>query len=95
VSGQPYKWEGGSVDGHRWELEIETDRFSGEEPFVVSIWLEGTESDEGDFSALAMASPGQAREMAAALMVEADHVEAANRRHLEDTEREKEARDGR
>jgi hypothetical protein len=84
MSATPYEWKGGSSEGDSWSVEIEVDRFSTEDPFVCSIWLE-TEPAPGDdddrpAQALAMPSAAQAREMAACLLRVADDVDFNNAR---------------
>lgn len=74
----PWRWDGGSDEGDTWHLEIECDRFKEGAPMVVSVWMEGEESDGVRFDSLATASPEQAREMAAALMFYADAAEKVN-----------------
>jgi hypothetical protein len=73
----PARWanEQGSDE---WHMEIEHDRFSESEPFVVSIWLEGV-SEGIAWDALATATPAQAREMADALRHYADEAERADK----------------
>jgi hypothetical protein len=72
----PKRWTGGS-DGVSWTLEIEHDRFSETEPFVVSLHATGTD-DTGTETTLVCASPEQAREMAAALLVYAHFAAQQN-----------------
>jgi hypothetical protein len=60
-------------------MEIEHDRFAENEPFVVSVWLEGV-SDGETWDALATATPTQARQMADALRHYADEAEHADAR---------------
>lgn len=73
----PNRWEG-SEGSDTWRVEIEHDRFSTDAPMVVSLWIEGEAEDEGKFDALATATPDQAREMAAALILYAGYAEEAN-----------------
>lgn len=83
----PTRWAN-KQGSDEWHMEIEHDRFSTDEPFVVSIWLEG-DSDGETWDALATATPAQAREMAAALVHYADEAERADKRleqMLADTE---------
>jgi hypothetical protein len=78
------RWRGGSSEGDKWSIEIEVDRFSTEDPFVCSIWVEtepGTDDpDDRPVQALAMPSAEQAREMAACLLRVADGVDFNNDR---------------
>jgi hypothetical protein len=69
------EWSG--TDGEEsWTLEVETDCFKEGAPFVVSLW---TEYDEGlgrdAEKTLVCASPEQARQIATALIAEADCAE--------------------
>jgi hypothetical protein len=74
----PKRWTGGA-DGESWAVEIEHDRFSETEPFVVSLHATHTD-DTGTGETLVCASPEQAREMAAALLVYAHFAEVADSR---------------
>jgi hypothetical protein len=75
----PNRWIGASeADQTIWRVEIEHDRFSTDEPFVVSLLVADT--DDGRTEALATPSPAQAREMAAALLVYAHFAERGNER---------------
>jgi hypothetical protein len=78
-SSRPARWSN-TQGSDEWHLEIEHDRFKDDEPFVVSIWVEGTEEDGVRFDSLVTATPEQAREMADALRIYADQAEAANAR---------------
>jgi hypothetical protein len=73
------RWENTERDGTRWWVEIESDMWDYEkEGLVVSIWTENEDPEDDDtrpVQTLVMASPQQAREMAAALVRCADHVE--------------------
>lgn len=74
----PKKWEGSSeTEQVAWTVEIEHDRFSCGEPFVVSL-LVADHDEDGRSEALATPTPAQAREMAAALLVYAHFAERAN-----------------
>lgn len=72
----PVRWTN-QRGSDEWHLEIEHDRFSESEPFVVSIWMEG-ESEGETWDALATPTPAQAREMADALRHYADEAERAD-----------------
>jgi hypothetical protein len=64
-----------------WAVEIEHDRFSEGEPFVVSIWVQEATGDVPSSEArMATPTAEQAREMAAALLRAADAADAANTR---------------
>lgn len=72
-------WAGASSEGDAWTVEVDSDCFSETDPFVVVVdvaYVGPDGSDSGD--AMAMLSPEQAREMAAALLVAANNAEANN-----------------
>jgi hypothetical protein len=77
LSKLPVRWSNQQGEDE-WHMEIEHDRFSESEPFVVSIWLEGA-SEGIAWDALATATPTQAREMADALRHYADEAERAEK----------------
>lgn len=70
------RWEG-EFEGWSWSLEVEHDRFSTDEPFVVSVGAMD-EDEDGKSETLLCLSPIQAREVAAALLVYANFAEEAN-----------------
>jgi len=73
----PHNWAGTTDEGVSWRVEIEHDRFSTGEPFVVSMLVADTD-DEGRNEGLATPTPTQARQMATALLVYAHFAEQAN-----------------
>lgn len=79
----PNRWES-TAGEDEWRVEIEADCFADDEPFVVSVWIEGEEGVDGpserSFQALATPTPEQAREMAAALVLYADLADDANQK---------------
>lgn len=75
------KWRGGDQD-EKWRLEIETDIFDRRGPALVTLWAEHEEPDLPPDRALVVATPAEARQMAAALLAEADNAEANNRRRV-------------
>lgn len=72
------KWSGVS-DGEPWEVQIEVDRFTDAEPFVVSIFTKHTD-DEGTNETIACPSSAQARQMAAQLLGYANQCDRENHR---------------
>jgi len=74
----PHAWAG-KHDDESWALEVSYDRFASSEPFVVDVWIN---FEDKDGAAGAFLSPGQARELAAALLVNADAAERANTRDV-------------
>lgn len=77
----PFKWAGAASDGETWELTVETDRFSDDDPFVVALGMDtenaaGTEKGYG----IAMLSPAEVREVAVRLIEHARNVDFNNNR---------------
>lgn len=60
-----------------WRVEIEHDKFSLDEPYVVSLFVRDVDEEEQS-EALATPSPTEARAMADALRAYADMADAAN-----------------
>lgn len=70
----------GVCDGDPWKLEVETDCFTKDEPFVVSMFIVNGDPKNGREIGLAALSAEQARDLATALFREADNVDANNAR---------------
>lgn len=73
---QQSSWGGTFGSGADWALEVETDRLAVGGPIVVTVWIDGDDTD----GALAALTPDQARELAAVLPGLADAADAQNER---------------
>ncbi len=78
------EWSGLEGTPDAWKLEIDIDRFRFDSPVVVSLYIENP-GEQGGLRECGMAelSPEQARELAAALLQEADNADQNNRRNGE------------
>lgn len=80
-------WSGLEGTPDAWKLEIDIDRMRFDRPVVVTVYIENP-GETGDVTrggecGLAELSPTEARDLAGALLQEADNAEQNNRRNGE------------
>ena len=75
------EWSGLDGTPDAWKLEIDTDRMAFDRPATVTVYVEnpGEKGDLKDEAGLAELSSESARELAAALLEEADNCDRVNR----------------